>query len=243
MSDIDTQGIADRLYGGTSAPAPATPAATETSAAASEPVAKPAATSSDAAEAARAAQLARGAAISARAAADKAETERAKTPIEDRVWAKADAAPALAEVPESVKALRDTPERRMFSAQGSFSTVQVQGEVSPEVASAASTELREIFADVGASGNDAAEFLSLAAQMTAAPATPEARAELRASAIDAVNRQYGNDAKSAVDDARALVARDPRVAAMLASTGLGDHPQAVLKIIELARSAKMRGQL
>jgi hypothetical protein len=228
----DLAAIADRLY---ASPAPATVAPATT--------APTATVQPDSAMRERGlAALETRIAEQARAAAEKARpTDDAS--IAKRMWAEPEPT-ALDDAPEAIKALRDTPERRMFSAQGTFASIAVEGEgVELAVVQSANAELREIFADVGASPGDAAEILSLANQMRATPATPEARLQMRDAAIDAVNRQYGQDAASVVADARALVARDPRIGKVLDSTGAGDHPNIVLKLISLARSAKLRGQL
>lgn len=237
MSDLDMQGIADRLFGGPSTPA--TPAATETPAAIAD---TPPAATADAAEAARAAQLKRGAEISARAAAKKADAARKASFEEHGLWKPQDEAPAqLHELPDAIRELRDSPERRMFSAQGTYATFELgDNPLAPEIARAVTSELREIFSDVGASTAEAQEFATLAKEV---PAAPEARASLRAEAIEAVRQQYREDADAALADARALVARDPRVAKIIDATGLGDHPRAVLTIIQLARAARMRGEL
>jgi hypothetical protein len=150
--------------------------------------------------------------------------------------------PASPEIPDAIRELRDTVERRMYSAQKTFASVELQVDgAAPELVSAATAELREMLADTGASVTDAREFMELAQQTRAA--TPEARASMRAEAIAAVRERYRDDADAALADAQALAARDPRVANVLRVTGIGDHPKAVLKFIELARSTRARGQL
>lgn len=231
--------LAARLYPSS---APSTPAA-DTSA--PPPVVEPMAAPNDAAEAARAAQLARGAEINAQAAADNAETERRKTPIEDRMWADKPEAPK-AEVPDAIRELRDDPLRRMFSPQGTYASVQLEAAMKdvaadPEIKAAAAAEFREIFADIGASPQDAHELVDAATRFTAEPMTAERDASNTNAAIQLLNEHFGNDAKSALAAAQQIIARDPRIARMLETSRLGNDPQTVLKIAQLARSQRARG--
>ncbi|MFL9916406.1 hypothetical protein PQR75_13645 [Paraburkholderia fungorum] len=252
MSDTDMQGIADRLFGGGSTPAAST--TSETPAAATDTLAdrmfpssapKPAATSNDAAEAARVAQLARGAAINERTAADKADAARKESFDQNGLWKPPGELPK-GEVPDNIKAMRDTPERRLFSAQGSYAGVQLEAalkdvDTAPEVKTAAAAELREIFADIGASSQDAQEIVDAASRLHAEPMTPERDATNANDAIGALNREFGNDAKSALRDAVQMVTRDPRLARMLDASRLGNDPAVVVKLAYLARSQRARG--
>lgn len=227
-SGPDLNAIADRLFGKSSVPS--TAADTSASAPAADPVA---------------AQQARGTAISEQAAADKADAARKDSFDKHGLW-KPPGEPPKAEVPESIRELRDTPERRMFSPQGTYASVQLEAAlervaIAPELKAAAAAEYREIFADLGASPQDAHELVTSASRFTAEPMTPERDAANTNDAIGALNREFGNDATSALKAAQQMVLRDPRLARVLDESRLGNDPAVVVKLAHLARSAKMRG--
>ncbi|MDR5743275.1 hypothetical protein QCE73_08920 [Caballeronia sp. LZ029] len=153
--------------------------------------------------------------------------------------------PGKPELPDAIRELRDDPTRRMFSPQGTFASVPLEDAMAnvaadPEVKAAVAHEFREIFEDIGASPQDAHELVTAARAFTAEPVTPERDASNVNSAIDALNRQYGKDAKSALATAQAMINRDPRLAQMLDRTRLGNDPKTVLKIVALARSNRGR---
>ncbi|KQR90199.1 hypothetical protein ASG35_03030 [Burkholderia sp. Leaf177] len=226
-SGPDLNAIADRLYG-TPATAPAEPAqvAAKTKPA-SEPVeAKP---------------------------ADPRALRRQAEDIERAARAKqatSDADKALAEkypnVPAEVAKLRDTSERRMFSPQGTFASVQLEAAmkdvtIDPAIKTAVAAEYREVFADIGASAQDAQEIVDAVGRFTAEPMTPERDAKNANSAIQMLTEHYGADAKAALASAVEMVTRDPRFARVLEVSRLGNDPQTVLKLCQLARSQKARG--
>ncbi|MFM0513095.1 hypothetical protein [Paraburkholderia sp. RL17-373-BIF-A] len=153
---------------------------------------------------------------------------------------------AAGELPPAIAELRDDPLRRMFGAQGTYASVQLEESMKdvaldPAIKTAAATEFREIFADLGASPQDARELVDAAARCTAEPMTTERDASNKNAAIELLSQHFGNDAKSALADAVQMIARDPRLSRMLDQTRLGNDPQTVLKVAQLARSAKMRG--
>ncbi|CAM2158929.1 conserved hypothetical protein [Paraburkholderia tropica] len=215
MSDVDLAAIADRLYAASTPATPATPASDANSTPQTE----------------------------AQAQADTpAEKPQTETPATD--------APAQTpELPDAIRELRNDPLRRMFSAQGTFAGVPLEESMqniggTPAEVSAIASEWREVFADLGASPNDARELVMLAQQHGAnMPADAAGDGKLYASAVDALVRQYGSDAQAALDDARALIARDPRLGSFLDKSRMGNDPRTVLKVVQLARSAKMRGEL
>jgi hypothetical protein len=246
MSDI-----ADRLYGGTTAPT--TPAATETPAASTDAFAermfpssvpKPAATTVDPV----AAQQARGAEINERTAADKAEAARKESFEQHGLWKPAADLPAP-EVPDNIKALREADaERRLYTAEKTYSGVQIEAAMkdaafSPELKTAVAAEYREIFADVGASPQDAQEIVDAASRFSVEPMTPERDAANANDAIGALNREFGNDAADALKAAQQMVTRDPRLVRMLDESRLGNDPAIVVKLAHLARSQRARGKL
>lgn len=60
---------------------------------------------------------------------------------------------------------------------------------------------------------------------------------------NALVRQYGVEAEARLIDAKKLIARDPRVQALLNATKLGNNVRYVKKAVELARSEKAKGRL
>ncbi|SEI96364.1 hypothetical protein [Paraburkholderia diazotrophica] len=175
------------------------------------------------------------------------QTSEAK-PAEEKP-AEATTTDAKSHIPDAIRELRDDPLRRMFGAQGTFAQVPLEEGMQniglqPDTVKAIATEFREVFADLGASPDDAKQLVIFAAQHNAnMPVDNAADARLAASAADALVRQYGSEADSALRDAQRFVARDPRLGRMLDETRLGNDPQTVLKVVQLARSAKMRGEL
>lgn len=183
------------------------------------------------------------------------DTEQAKpeqppvTTEEPREEKPAEPTDAKSHIPDAIRGLRDDPLRRMFSAQGTFAQVPLEESMQnlgyePDTAKAVAAEFREVFADLGASPDDAKQLVMFAAQHNAnMPADAAADAQLAASAADMLSRHYGKDAAEALSDAQKFVARDPRLFRMLDDTRLGNDPQTVMKIVQLARSAKLRGEL
>lgn len=149
------------------------------------------------------------------------------------------------EVPEAIQKLRaDDRERRMYPAQKTLAGIPTEqwfarAEVDDSIKAVAAREMREIFCDLGASVTDATELHSAVASITEVP-TAETMQAWQQEAAQALVQRYGKDADSMLETARALVARDPRVAKMLQG-GLGNHPRIVLKFVELAQRERRRG--
>lgn len=170
--------------------------------------------------------------------------EAAQTPVEAKPASETPTAPD--ELPDAIRELRDDPLRRMFGAQGTYASVQLEEAMKdvatdPAIKTAAATEFREIFADIGASPQDARELVDAASRLHAEPMTPERDATNANDAIGALNREFGNDAASALKAARQMVTRDPRLARMLDASRLGNDPAVVVKLAYLARSQRARG--
>lgn len=149
-------------------------------------------------------------------------------------------------VPDEIAKLRDDPLRRMFSPQGTYASLQLEAAMehvaaAPELKAAAAAEYREIFADMGASGQDAQEMVDAASRFGTEPMTRERDAANEMSAIELLNQHFGDDATDALKAAQQMIARDPRLVRMLEQSRLGNDPKTVLKIAQLARSAKLRG--
>lgn len=102
-------------------------------------------------------------------------------------------------------------------------------------------EARQVAQDLGASSADVQTFRSLAATHLAMPADAATRTQWQTEANSYLQRM--SISESDIDNARALVARDPRVWQLLEQTGLGDHPNMVQRFIDLARTARASGKL
>ena len=167
-------------------------------------------------------------------------------PAEEVLYPEKDAPSPLIEVPPEVQALRDDPLRQMYGAQVEFKRVIAdedfvvpEGE-DPALATQAARELREIAADIGLSAPDAQmlrDRIQIAKHNTA-PIPDQHDA-----CVDALNAEFGMGAKQALLDARALLRRDPRAAAVIEHLGLGNDPQTVLMIARKAQQARRAGKL
>lgn len=157
--------------------------------------------------------------------------------------------------PEEVQALREAdPSRRMYSAQTVYATdlpdadfEAVVGQKGPdgapftqEQAVQAAATFREIAADLTLSATDVRELVPI---IKAPPPTPEQQASNRAVAFQWLNEAHGDQAGFALAAAQALVARDPRVAALLDRSGAGDDVRVVSKIVASALKLAAAGKL
>ncbi|WP_227243989.1 hypothetical protein [Paraburkholderia caribensis] len=160
--------------------------------------------------------------------------------------AEATTADATAQLPDALRELRDDPLRRMFSPQGTFASVPLEDAMKHlpldgEAKAAEAAEWREQFEDFGASPQDARELVDAARRFVAEPMTPQRDMANVNAAIEAMNREFGNDAAKALADAQAMVKRDPRLVKILESSRLGNDPTTVVKLARLARSQRQRG--
>jgi hypothetical protein len=157
------------------------------------------------------------------------------------------------ELPERVRELREQRKAEsFFSAQNdyrdagledAFASVQAD-EITDEVRAAAASEWKEIFADHNYSAAEAREAVSIARELAANPPDEVTEAKWQAEAWTALRAQYGDKgAQEALDLAKQLVARDPRVAAVLEHTRLGNHPKIIQQLVAKARSERGRGKL
>lgn len=115
------------------------------------------------------------------------------------------------------------------------------GEVTPEVRTAAATELSRMRNDLGLQPAEVKELLARGRALR--DATPEQIEGNRVEARQLLRSAFGDGAEQALRDAQALVRRDPRVAHLLAESGLGDDPQTILKFAYLARTQRVAGRL
>jgi len=120
-------------------------------------------------------------------------------------------------------------------------------EIPAEQQAMVAAEYREIFRDYSMSTSEARDAVSLARDVIASPPDEATQGEWRREAVDQLVRLHGGDEKEAtasLELARAAIARDPRVADLIARhPGLGDHPKFVMMMVEKGRQEKARGRL
>lgn len=122
-----------------------------------------------------------------------------------------------------LEGLRATPFEREFTDPGHADTV------------------RQVAADMGMESNHAQTILAAAARHNSGTARPAEQQV--AEALQRVKSQYGDDAQQMLELADRLVNRDPRVKAMVNRYGLGNDPDVVMTVIELARQERANGRL
>ena len=103
--------------------------------------------------------------------------------------------------------------------------------------------LANVMADLGMGRDDVSQLASFARRNTDKPPTKDELAAHQRTAVRTLREQYGAGFDDALKDAKALAARDPRFAAYLDRTGLGNDPWVFSRMAELGRSARARGQL
>jgi hypothetical protein len=150
--------------------------------------------------------------------------------------------------PPEVLALREAdPNRRMYSAQMTYKSDlpdsvfdSVEGEgITPELRQQVAGVWREVCADMELSTQDVAALVGI---FQAPPPTPEVQEANRAAATKWLIEAHGDGAGAALAAAQALVARDPRVAALL-DRGAGDDPRVVKKVVAAALRQVASGKL
>lgn len=105
-------------------------------------------------------------------------------------------------------------------------------------------ESKRMLADFSLNSTEAKEVVSMMDHYGANPPDEETQGKWAQESWGALVRQYGaKDANAMLADAQKLVARDPRVKALLEVTRLGNHPKLVAKLVALARTEKGRGRL
>ena len=146
--------------------------------------------------------------------------------------------------------------RRADPARGFYSDTSCLGEhsvrelalaVNPagtaEVLAKQGTELAGVLVDIGMGRDDLARLANLANRFKAKPPTAEETQAFHRTAVQELCAEYGDKFDQVFSDARRLAQRDPRFAALLNASGLGDHPWLVSRLAELGRTAQARGQL
>lgn len=154
----------------------------------------------------------------------------------------------LADVPPEVQELRDLPERRMFDAQSmlrdavpelSVEQCEEHG-LDPDAMRQGTAEVREIAVDLDLGALDVRDIRTRAERLRAEPVDTITQRE---GAVEALNREFGNGAYQAWLDARALVARDPRVGKVIETLGLGDDADTIVMLARKAHSQRAAGKL
>lgn len=178
--------------------------------------------------------------------------QQAQERIATAMYAEPKPAPKV-ELPPGVAELRADPERAMYPPQTTYREAIPDDvfadaiEYSPEQQAVAVSEWREIAGDLGLERDDARSLLTSAQALTREPPTAETEATWQQEIHETLRRTYFTDTPQQLAqrlaDARTLVARDPRVVRLLEETRLGNHPATVLKIIDLARTARAAGKL
>lgn len=117
--------------------------------------------------------------------------------------------------------------------------------VTKELALKATAEIRAMASDLSLSGEDINAVREAFKRSTALKnADEQTRIASREMAVDLLNREHGNEAARAFRAARAYIAKNPRVAAMLDRSGAGDDPETVAliarKALQLHRAGKLK---
>lgn len=158
-------------------------------------------------------------------------------------------------VPENIKAIRNQPERQMWSPQKTFGeSITVEDFIVPPDASpeqqeqiaAAVPEFREIFEDVGLEPDEARSLVTLARKLTTNPPTPEQIKQSREYLVRDLLEVANGDEKAVLEDlnlAWKLANRDPRVARLLEVTRLGNSPRVIKMFIQKAKQERSKGRL
>ena len=155
------------------------------------------------------------------------------------------------DVPPSIAELRKadsasslyTPEGMHGQAVREVFDTWIDPMATAEQRTATFRELANITTDIGASHQDLRNFASYVTQLERNPPTEQQEHDMQVKCGQVLRERYGADADRMADMARRLVARDPRIAEYLNETGLGNHPDVVLRFVELAQSEQGRGRL
>lgn len=152
-------------------------------------------------------------------------------------------------IPDDIRAARQADQSRaLYGAQGRYRgdipdpEGEVEGMTAP-MARAVTAELREMAHDVDASSADVRALSQAVAQAAKQAPSDEQRGAWRQEAQQLLRERYGERAGRVIEDARKLVAQDPRRAALLNANGIGDNPQVVLAVAEMAHRARTAGKL
>ncbi len=135
--------------------------------------------------------------------------------------------------------------RRLYSPQNTYADPIPDAlfdhvvEIAEPVRAAVVNELREISADLGLSVSDVANIRTRAAYLHK---NPQDAGEQQKEARHVLKAAFG-DADRALQDARALAARDPRVRNLIHTMGLGNDPETLVMLTYAARRQRNAGRL
>jgi hypothetical protein len=101
---------------------------------------------------------------------------------------------------------------------------------------------RVLVNDFALPATDAKETLNVLREARANPPTAAQLGEMSRDAYKRVQEKYGKSANQVLNDAKRLIARDPRVVRVLNETGMGNHPAIVMKACESALRLKAAGK-
>lgn len=150
------------------------------------------------------------------------------------------------ELSPELKALRAAdPGRVMFGDVNTYSSAGIVEALAAHgiEGTAAEEEQRAwsgVLADLQVPPAEAATLVQLARLDPPDAATSDA---WQGDALESLAREFGSGADAALADARLLVGRDPRLKAYLNRTGLGNHPEVVLRAARIAREQIASGKL
>ncbi|MEW6293903.1 MAG: hypothetical protein AB1544_11435 [Pseudomonadota bacterium] len=185
----------------------------------------------------------------AEAPADQAQQQQqasnAEVQAEEAPDAAPEAPPAI-EIPANIAEMRDQDgPRRLYSPQNTYADPIPDAlfdhvvEIAEPVRAAVVNELREISADLGLSVSDVANIRTRAAYLHK---NPQDAGEQQKEARHVLKAAFG-DADRALQDARALAARDPRVRNLIHTMGLGNDPETLVMLTYAARRQRNAGRL
>jgi hypothetical protein len=200
------------------------------------------------------------AAPAAAAPAAAQQPGRTEAQLADALYGKAEPLPVAEPLADKeLQALRDDGAHRMYSVpeaeravradifDGSVGQMfEVDGqsvEFTQESARKAATELRAMAADLALTESEMAAVQDSLAFGQSIKGDAEKIAAARATAISKLGEEFGERAGFAADAARAFVAKNPRLAAVLDRTGAGDSPQVILRIARRAVALHGEGKL
>lgn len=152
------------------------------------------------------------------------------------------------ELPPGIKELRESDTaRRMYSPQKTYQAVLPDNMFDdfPDLDNvsklSAISEFREIAADIGLAVDEVSYLRQRATELRN---TPIDSVTQREDTVQALNAAFGQHAKQAWLDARALVKRDPAMVSIISSLGLGDDSRTILMLAHAAaRNQKISGRL
>lgn len=182
---------------------------------------------------------------------DQTSNEGSNAPAEDAKTEKPEGEFKV-ELPEAIAKLRqEDTTRRMYSAESVYKSsdgledaLGDAVEIPAEVQTAAAAEYREMFADMQLEPNEARDVVGLFRHVAKNPADEATEREWRQASLTQLENQHGKqEVGKALELARKLVQRDPRVDFLLRYTGLGSHPKVVALLVQKARSESAAGRL